>query len=145
MAKKKQKTNKFKKSSDRKLSQIARFNAWKKAKDYQQRGFWNKSNVVEKKDCSIGWGGFNRGTHEESKAFYGSREWRELRFKVFITQGRKCACCGDTPENGAVLHVDHIKPRSLFPRAELKIANLQVLCADCNIGKSNKFVRDFRN
>src|SRR5262249_39926358 len=30
---------------------------------------------------------------------------------------------------------DHIKPRSKFPELELELGNLQVLCADCNLGK----------
>lgn len=74
--------------------------------------------------------------------FYTSKEWRELRYIALITYGRKCACCNSTENR---LHVDHIKPRSIYPHLELDLNNLQVLCADCNIGKSNKFFDDFRN
>lgn len=143
MAKKKSKSIKFKKVSDRKLGKLARCAAWRKEKDYQQRGFWKHANVRREVNHSVGYGGFSRGTRQESEAFYSSREWKELRFKAFLAQGRKCACCGNTPERGAVLHVDHIQPRSLFPKLELKLTNLQILCADCNIGKSNKFTTDF--
>jgi hypothetical protein len=42
------------------------------------------------------------------------------------------------------LHVDHIKSRSKHPDLALEITNLQVLCADCNIGKSNTDETDWR-
>lgn len=73
--------------------------------------------------------------------FYHSREWRELRYKVFVKYGRQCQCCGTTE---GVFHVDHIKPRSLFPELELSIENLQVLCEACNLGKSNRDATDWR-
>lgn len=73
--------------------------------------------------------------------FYNSREWKELRFKVLIKYGRKCMCCNTKDK---VLHVDHIKPLSKFPHLCLSFNNLQVLCADCNIGKSNISMEDFR-
>ncbi len=73
--------------------------------------------------------------------FYLSREWRELRYKVLKTYGRKCMLCSSTD---AKLHVDHIKPRSSFPQLALSFENLQVLCDDCNIGKSNRDQTDWR-
>jgi len=73
----------------------------------------------------------------ERKAFYDSDEWRSLRYKAFKEYGRKCFVCGATPESGAQLHVDHVKPRSKFPELELVLGNLQILCKDCNLGKSN--------
>jgi len=77
--------------------------------------------------------------------FYRSREWRELRYQVFMKYDRKCMCCGATPENNnIVIHVDHIKPRSKYPGLELDINNMQVLCEDCNLGKSNISNADFR-
>lgn len=73
--------------------------------------------------------------------FYKSREWRELRFSVLVEFGRKCMCCNATDKP---LHVDHIKPISKYPHLKLTKANLQVLCEDCNLGKSNKYESDFR-
>jgi hypothetical protein len=74
-------------------------------------------------------------------SFYNSREWKELRFRALLAHGRKCLCCNakDKP-----LHVDHIKPISKYPSLKLELSNLQVLCEDCNLGKSNKFETDFR-
>jgi 5-methylcytosine-specific restriction endonuclease McrA len=40
--------------------------------------------------------------------------------------------------------VDHIKPRSTHPKLALAFDNLQLLCEDCNIGKSNKCDIDWR-
>lgn len=76
--------------------------------------------------------------------FLQSYEWRELRMKALIRDGRKCACCGATPETGAVMNVDHIKPRRLHPELALCLENLQVLCAECNHGKGNWDQTDWR-
>lgn len=42
------------------------------------------------------------------------------------------------------MHVDHIKPRSLFPDLALRLENLQVLCSQCNEAKSNIDTTDWR-
>ena len=77
------------------------------------------------------------------ETFYDTREWREVRYEALKLYGRQCACCGGMPPD-VVLHVDHIKPRSLHPELELDINNLQILCKDCNLGKSNKDSIDYR-
>lgn len=69
--------------------------------------------------------------------FYKSREWRSLRYQVLRERGRRCECCGQTPTDGREVHVDHIIPRSKDSSLELSKDNLQILCADCNMGKSN--------
>lgn len=69
--------------------------------------------------------------------FLSTYQWRRLRMEVLIEQGRRCQCCGATPDNGVVMHVDHIKPRRLFPELALEKSNLQVLCEVCNHGKGN--------
>jgi 5-methylcytosine-specific restriction endonuclease McrA len=75
-----------------------------------------------------------------AKSFYSSWEWKKVRFQVLKKYGPKCMLCGS--ENRIV--VDHIKPRSKFPSLELDPQNLQVLCDDCNMGKSNDDYTDFR-
>jgi len=69
--------------------------------------------------------------------FYQSKEWRDLRYKALKTFGNKCFACGRGPKNGAIIHVDHILPRSIYPEFALRFNNLQILCEDCNLGKSN--------
>jgi hypothetical protein len=72
-------------------------------------------------------------------------EWRKVRMVVLKKYGARCQCCGATPATGAVIHVDHIKPRKLFPHLALSINNLQVLCHECNHGKGNWDTTDWRN
>ena len=69
--------------------------------------------------------------------FYRTKAWRELRLSILLESDCSCKICGITSERGAILHVDHIKPRSLYPDLALDKSNLQVLCEDCNIAKSN--------
>lgn len=79
----------------------------------------------------------------KSNDFYSSKEWLTVRYAALLQRGRKCQCCGATPPS-VRLHVDHIKPRSKYPKLELDINNLQVLCESCNLGKSNTDETDFR-
>lgn len=77
--------------------------------------------------------------------FYKSKEWRRLRVKVLEKYECKCMMCGRSQkEHGIVIHVDHIKPRSTHPHLQLREDNLQLLCEDCNLGKSNKYKTDWR-
>jgi hypothetical protein len=77
-------------------------------------------------------------------AFYDSREWRDLRYRVLQKSRGCCQLCGNRGSQDKPLHVDHIKPRSLNPELQLAESNLQVLCHDCNLGKSNKDDTDWR-
>lgn len=79
------------------------------------------------------------------KDFYSSRAWKILRYQAFERHGNKCQCCGISPSLGAVLHVDHIKPKSTHPHLALDLNNLQILCSDCNMGKINQFQTDWRS
>lgn len=82
---------------------------------------------------------------QEKDLFYRSSEWRSLRYQVLREQSACCACCGRSPRvHGIVLHVDHILPRSKFPHFALDKSNLQVLCDDCNLAKSNTTFDDWR-
>ena len=60
-----------------------------------------------------------------------------LKFKV-MRRDRFCCCyCGTSPANsvGVLLHVDHVVPWS--KGGETTLDNLQTLCEQCNLGKSN--------
>lgn len=76
--------------------------------------------------------------------FYETREWKELRYRVLKNNLGRCACCGMDSRNDIKLHVDHIKPRSKYPKLALTFENMQVLCEPCNKGKSNKDETDWR-
>jgi 5-methylcytosine-specific restriction endonuclease McrA len=76
--------------------------------------------------------------------FYRSEPWLRLRYLAIQQYGGKCQCCGQRPAPDNPLQVDHIRPRSLFPHLALDPDNLQVLCRDCNVGKSNIDCTDWR-
>jgi 5-methylcytosine-specific restriction endonuclease McrA len=77
--------------------------------------------------------------------FYMTEAWRALRYQVLRSSDGRCTLCGRSkPRHGVTLHVDHIKPRSHFPELELERSNLQVLCEDCNLGKGNSDMTDWR-
>lgn len=77
--------------------------------------------------------------------FFDTQVWKRVRYLALAKYGNKCQCCGHGPQTGAVLHVDHVKPRSKYPKLALSQDNLQVLCADCNLGKSNVDETDWRS
>lgn len=76
--------------------------------------------------------------------FLTSYAWRTLRMQALKLYGPVCMCCGDSPANGAVMNVDHIRPRKHFPNLALSIDNLQILCGACNQGKCNWDETDWR-
>jgi 5-methylcytosine-specific restriction endonuclease McrA len=61
----------------------------------------------------------------------------KLRAKVMKRDNFTCQHCGKTVEDGVKLEIDHIIPVSLG--GTNKMDNLQVLCMECNRGKSNDF------
>ncbi|MCX7425670.1 MAG: HNH endonuclease [Planctomycetia bacterium] len=65
-----------------------------------------------------------------------SISWR-LRFLVMRRDDFRCTVCGRSPamNRGVTLHVDHIHPWSKSGTTTLE--NLQTLCEECNIGKSD--------
>jgi 5-methylcytosine-specific restriction endonuclease McrA len=86
----------------------------------------------------------SRYVDPNSPDFLSSYAWRTLRMQALKLYGAICMCCGDSPSNGAVMNVDHIKPRKHFPNLALDIANLQILCNSCNQGKGNWDETDWR-
>lgn len=66
-----------------------------------------------------------------------------IRWQVFQRDNWTCVSCRRRGEDGIILQVDHILPRSKGGRDE--ISNYQTLCFDCNIGKSNKDETDLRS
>lgn len=78
-----------------------------------------------------------------SADFLKSYEWRRLRMVAIQRYGPRCMCCGADASQTRI-HVDHIKPRKLFPQLALDIDNLQILCEACNHGKGNWDTTDWR-
>lgn len=61
-----------------------------------------------------------------------------LRLKILSRDSFRCVYCGKSPATdiGTMLHIDHIKPFSKGGKSELP--NLQTLCFECNLGKSDR-------
>lgn len=70
------------------------------------------------------------------RELFASEDWKFAR--AFILRKHKYQCCHCRTKT-AELHVDHIIPITADWSRRLDLLNLQVLCADCNIGKSNFF------
>lgn len=86
----------------------------------------------------------NMAVPVSSDAFLQTYEWRRLRMEAIKKHGRACQCCGAMPSPGKPINVDHIKPRRLYPELALSLDNLQVLCHECNHGKGNWDMTDWR-
>lgn len=85
-------------------------------------------------------------TRTQKRGFYQSSAWRRLRYAVLRDNRQKhgrltCEACGSRK---GPWHVDHVVPVSKDWNRRLDRANLQVMCADCNMGKSNTDAIDWR-
>ncbi|ARJ41389.1 hypothetical protein B1H58_04785 [Pantoea alhagi] len=111
-------------------------------RDWQRNDYLKQMSKFEKA------GSFEQREQEErqlqseekgsTNSFYQTKEWRKLRYQAFKKYGNNCAVCGRSPKDGLIMHVDHIKPRSRYPHLALEITNLQIMCKECNVSKSNK-------
>lgn len=79
---------------------------------------------------------FNHIPKAEREQFYASDDWKDIRMLALRRGGYRCNYCGAT-KHTTILHVDHKIPLSVDWNRRLDLLNLQVLCAECNIGKRN--------
>ncbi len=86
-------------------------------------------------------------SEEPSGLINGTRDERRdvplgLRFRVLSRDRFKCVLCGDHPARNpdCDLHVDHVVAWSRGGRTEME--NLRTLCAQCNVGRSNRYGPD---
>lgn len=103
----------------------------------------NKSKLekyIEENDKKIK----NKSDYTCPKDFYNSPEWKALRYAAIKKYGKRCECCGAN-DKATVFHVDHIKPKSIYPQLSLDINNLQILCEACNMGKLDMDETDWRS
>ena len=63
-----------------------------------------------------------------------------IRWQVFERDDFKCVACGSSAKENAILHIDHILPRTKGSKDEMD--NYQTLCHKYNIDKSNKSDRN---
>jgi 5-methylcytosine-specific restriction endonuclease McrA len=85
---------------------------------------------------SGGWVPYRPGMGVE---FYDSDAWRRVRASVLAAGKGICCRCGATREtSGKPMHVDHAYPRFSYPKLELDLGNLQVMCEPCNMFKKSR-------
>jgi len=65
----------------------------------------------------------------------------EKRLAIYLRDGLACAYCGATVEGGAVLSLDHLKPRSSGGSNDSR--NLVTCCRRCNSRRGVRSVRAF--
>lgn len=90
---------------------------------------------------------FNKINDEKTKLFKEEKFKRtprginlRLRFTILKRDNFSCKRCGRSPakDPSIILHVDHIIPWS--KGGETVIENLETLCEQCNLGKSNAII-----
>jgi hypothetical protein len=83
---------------------------------------------------------------KDAGKFYKSWEWKQIRYEVLRERGNRCELCGVSPSDTfhGYLVVDHIQSVRKHPEKRLDKSNLQILCNDCNMGKSDKYHDDWR-
>jgi 5-methylcytosine-specific restriction endonuclease McrA len=86
-------------------------------------------------------------TRSVKQTFYQSQPWRRLRYAALRANREKhgrltCEVCGGTD---GPWHCDHIIPLSKDWSRRLDPRNVQVMDAQCNLGKSNTDRIDWRD
>ena len=98
----------------------------------------------ESKGCSLPTEGVIETALERARelAYKRVRVMPAIRWQVFQRDAWKCVACGRGAADNAILHIDHIVPRSKGGSGTLD--NYQTLCNVCNLGKSNNDDSDLR-
>jgi hypothetical protein len=81
---------------------------------------------------------------KQRRDIHNSTTWNKLRYLVLKRDGGRCCLCGRGVADGVKLHVDHIIPASICPERYYDPDNLQTLCEECNLGKSDLDSTDWR-
>ncbi|KAF0133244.1 MAG: hypothetical protein FD145_1389 [Candidatus Saganbacteria bacterium] len=118
-----------------------RFNGWTNAClkfiEYKMGGSIivepNNNEIVEDNSSIL-----SEGRTKSLKISYSRNIPLSMRIRVLDRDNFRCVFCGRSPTTdiGIKLHIDHITPFS--KGGKTTIDNLQTLCQECNLGKSNK-------
>lgn len=125
---------------------IYRFGSWHKAleafvsyinspkentDDKSKRGNKEETKENERNDFTLASKGDNLVIHKTQR-----QPSNRLKIQVLMRDGNRCRLCGIKCNDGLHnIHFDHIIPWS--KGGETTLDNLQVLCEDCNLAKSN--------
>jgi 5-methylcytosine-specific restriction endonuclease McrA len=80
---------------------------------------------------------------QKAKNYYGTPEWRRVRY-LFLRQQKRPLTCSLCNRSDGVICVDHIKSVRRYPELRSRLDNLQLLCTQCNLGKGSDFDDDWR-
>ncbi len=106
--------------------------------------FWFIKQMATTVDYGHPWAGVNHIAYNAPDTTPSSSQFQRQRLKasdrvtVLVRDNYQCKMCGISRTDGAVLEIDHIHPISKGGSNDL--TNLQVLCRECNSGKSNKII-----
>lgn len=85
---------------------------------------------------------YKKNARENERQFSKRRRLR-LRFKIFKRDNWTCAYCGRTSSEDKIkLEIDHKYPKSKGGVNDIK--NYQTLCKDCNLGKGDCILNEFK-
>ncbi len=117
-----------------------RFGSWRKALEFFV-DYINEEKDTDSQNVSNDEQTRTTEIHAKDESSFEHRTKRDinlrLRFMVMKRDDFKCRLCGRSPATtpGLILHIDHILPWS--KGGETVMDNLQTLCSDCNLGKSD--------
>jgi hypothetical protein len=84
------------------------------------------------------------GSLSKGDDFFQSPAWLRLRYEILKKHHGRCQACGRSANDGVIIQVDHIKPRSKYPKLALDPEHMSVLCQPCNVARSNSDQTDWR-
>lgn len=106
--------------------------------------FWFIKQMATTVDYGRPWAGVDHIAYSPNTTTSGPRGIQRAkikagdRVKVLVRDNYQCKMCGISRADGAVLELDHIHPVS--KGGSNNLTNLQVLCRECNSGKSDKII-----
>ena len=79
-------------------------------------------------------GGVSEANRTEKANFSSTLEWKVFHRAMLRRDNYTCKICGAKTMKGlrVQLHLDHIKPYSLYPKLRLDPKNVRTLCVDCH-------------
>jgi len=69
---------------------------------------------------------------KRAASFVYSPAWRSLRLQALRRDGYRCVKCGVDVSQPGQARVDHILPRSSYPRLALVLSNTRTMCSRCD-------------
>lgn len=114
------------------------------SRDCQLKGqIWTQ----ERKDkIGIATSGERPSIKGENHYLWSGGSWNYIKTLVRLRDNDVCQCTGSCKwhiaekcgfKDSYIMHVDHIKPKRLFPELKLSMDNLIVVCPNCHQMKTN--------